>query len=122
QVTLATSDTTCTLRSPAWTDSTTSPPTFHEAVCWSAIGAGPTELVNWAAAFGPTGGQILVSVSKVRHIPTSISELSPCPGLNLGGDECRSATFLDSSESPEESAMRQLGKSHRINPHHQAPR
>jgi len=101
QVTLATSDTTCTLRSPAWTDSTTSPPTFHEAVCWSAIGAGPTELVNWAAAFGPTGGQILVSVSKVRHIPTSISELSPCPGLNLGGDECRSATFLDSTESTE---------------------
>jgi Subtilase family len=102
QIALATSGTTCTHRSPAWTDTTTTPHTFHPEVCWNSIPSGAVETINWAAAFGLTGGQILVSVSKVLHTTTSISGESLCPGADpnsIAPDQCRSASFLASTES-----------------------
>lgn len=103
-VTLATADTTCTGRTQAWTDTTTHPATFYPQVCLHSIPAGAVETDSWTAAFGLTGGQILVGVSKVRHDVTSISGFSVCPGQDPSSTTpppnlCRSASFLESTES-----------------------
>ena len=101
-VPLANPDTTCAALSPAWTDSTTSPPTFHPAQCFHYATNGTVETMAWATAFGLTGGQIFVAVSKFQQSLQSLDSFSPCPWdpdpTGSNAELCRGASFLYSTE------------------------
>jgi hypothetical protein len=91
-VPLATTDTMCVRLSQGTTP-----------LCEYAVPNGTVESMGWATAFGMTGGQIFVTVSKFLRTIQSIGGWSPCPWdptpLPPNPETCRTVSWLTTSEA-----------------------